>query len=316
MLVALRARLAQLARPRVIESLPVLLDRRRVYVVPTRFGLFFSALLLAMLLGALNYNNNPALLLAMLLAASGLASLIFAHLQLSGLRVDALSAEPVAAGEALHLRLGISTRDRRMRRGLQVQLDSAASALPQLEDAATVTLQLPTQRRGWLVLDRIRLSSTQPLGLAFAWSWVWPDSALLVYPTPETPSPSLPENGARRNARLDPSGEEMHHLREYRSGDAQRAIAWKASARRDSLVVREHQQLRGEVLELAWRELRSLNHEQKISRLAAWVDAAERAQRPYRLHIPHQAPLGPALGHAHRHDCLRALALMPEGVEA
>ena len=94
------ARIALLARPRVPETLPVKLDRRRVYVVPTRFGLFFTALLFAMLLGALNYNNNPALLLALLLGATGLASLIAAHLQLSGLRVDALSAEPVAAGVA------------------------------------------------------------------------------------------------------------------------------------------------------------------------------------------------------------------------
>jgi hypothetical protein len=39
-------------------------------VLPTRFGLFVATLLAAMLLGALNYNNNPALLLALLLAAA------------------------------------------------------------------------------------------------------------------------------------------------------------------------------------------------------------------------------------------------------
>ena len=93
----LARRFALLARPRAAEALPVKLDRRRVYVLPSRFGLFFSTLLFAMLLGALNYNNNPALMLALLLGATALASLIAAHLQLSGLRVDAISAEPVAA---------------------------------------------------------------------------------------------------------------------------------------------------------------------------------------------------------------------------
>ena len=116
----LAAYLALLARPRVAEMLPVKLDRRRVYVLPTRFGLFFSALLLAMLLGALNYNNNPALLLALLLATTGLASLMAAHLQLSGLQVDALSAEPVAAGQALQVHMALLAADARTRRGLQL----------------------------------------------------------------------------------------------------------------------------------------------------------------------------------------------------
>ena len=54
-----------LARPRRPEALPVTLDRHRIYVLPTGFGLFLGTLLAVMLLGALNYNNNPALLLAL-----------------------------------------------------------------------------------------------------------------------------------------------------------------------------------------------------------------------------------------------------------
>ena len=83
MLAALRQRLQSLqflARPRQPEQLPMQLNRRRIYVLPTGFGLFLAALLAVMLLGALNYNNNPALLLALLLATTGLASLMAAHL--------------------------------------------------------------------------------------------------------------------------------------------------------------------------------------------------------------------------------------------
>lgn len=93
----LRSRLQAFERPRAPERMPVRIGRRRIYVLPTAFGLFYGVLVLAMVLGALNYNNNPALMLALLLGASGLASLIAAHLQLSGLQAEALSAEPVAA---------------------------------------------------------------------------------------------------------------------------------------------------------------------------------------------------------------------------
>ena len=54
-------RLPALTRLRLPEPVPLTLHRRRIYVLPTAFGLGFAVLLLVMLLGALNYGNNPAL---------------------------------------------------------------------------------------------------------------------------------------------------------------------------------------------------------------------------------------------------------------
>lgn len=309
----LAARAALLARPRSSETLPVKFDRRRVYVLPTRFGLFFAALLFAMLLGALNYNNNPAFLLALLLGATGLASLIAAHLQLSGLGVDAISAEPVAAGSILSLHIALTATDARKRRGLQLRCREACSTAPPMSTKPVVAmLSLATERRGWIEPGRIRVSTTQPLGLAMAWSWVWPDAPLLVYPSAEPQGPALPPgDGSANQARLHPAGDDVHHLRAYRSGDPRRAIAWKPSARRDTLLVREYEQPLAIEVTLDWRTLSQLAYEQRIRRLAHWVDLAEREGRRYRLLLPGQPALGPGQGSAHRHLCLRALALLP-----
>ena len=64
-----------LMRGRQRETLPIRLDRRRIYIVPTRAGFGFGILLATMLVGALNYQNNAALLLtcAALFVAGGLA---------------------------------------------------------------------------------------------------------------------------------------------------------------------------------------------------------------------------------------------------
>lgn len=306
---------SQLARPRSPESLPVSFDRRRVYVLPTRFGLFFALLALAMLVGALNYNNNPALLLALLLGATGLASLIGAHLQLSGLSVEAVSAEPVAAGEHLGLHVALAASDARLRRGLRLRCGGIETGAPALADGASVALLwLPTHQRGWLDIERIRISSTQPLGLARAWSWAWPDLPLLVYPAPEAQGPPLPrDDGGASRSRLHPAGDDMHQLRGYRAGDPRRAIAWKPSARRDVLMVREYEQSVAAEVVLDWRTLVPLAAEDRIRRLAHWVELAEREGRRYRLILPGQPALGPSQGAAHRHLCLRALALLPRG---
>lgn len=309
---SLARRLALLARPRAPEVLPVQLDRRRVYVLPTSFGLFYAALVLAMTLGALNYNNNPALLMALLLGATAMASLIFAHLQLSGLRMDAVSADPVHAGESLTLHIALSALDGRLRRGLRLDgAEATTFASAMTTEGTVVELPVATHRRGWHDIGRLRVSTTQPLGLARAWSWIWPPS-LLVYPAPEVHGPPLPEGGRTgQRAKLDPAGDDVHHLRGYRAGDAPRTIAWKPSARRDMLLVREYEQPVGVEVRLDWETLGVLPHEDRIRRLAHWVELGEREGRRYRLALPGQPALGPANGALHRHLCLRALALMP-----
>ncbi|MFC3655458.1 DUF58 domain-containing protein [Xanthomonas hyacinthi] len=310
-----RQGLARLARPRDPETLPVRLDRRRIYILPTPFGGFIALLLGAMLLGALNYNNNPALLLAMLLGAAAIASAIMAHLQLSGLHLQALSAEPVAAGTPLRLRLALAADDTRPRRGLRVAHAGRHTYLDLYGDGGNeADLELPTERRGWLDLQRIRISTTQPLGLLRAWAWFWPDTPLLVYPQPERDGPPLPHgDGTPTQTRLHALGEELQQLRPYRAGDAPRAISWKHSARRDTLLLREYERPIGVDVVLDWRTLPTLPYERCIARLARWVDEAERDGRRYRLLLPGQPPLGPARGPHHRHLCLRALALLPHG---
>jgi uncharacterized protein (DUF58 family) len=223
-----------------------------------------------------------------------------------------VGAELVAAGAPLALRVQLRGAPDRERRGLVVAHGDAATIVSLEDGAAVATLAVPTTRRGWLEPGRLTLSTTRPLGLARAWAYVWSDAPLLVYPAPEAHGPPLPEgSGANALARLRPTGEDVHHLRAYRRGDPRRAIAWKPSARRDALLVREYEQPQGREVVLDWNALAPLDTEARIRRLARWVDDAERRGRRYRLQLPGQPPLGPDLGPRHRHACLRALALLP-----
>ena len=303
-------------RPRDPESLPARLDRRRIYVLPTPFGLFYAVALATMLIGALNYNNNPALLLGLMLGGAGLASLVAAQMQLSDLQLIAADAEPVAAGMPLELRLHARADPGRTRRGLRLDddgmFDAESSVLNLDRGAGDALLLLPTEQRGWFDVPKLRLSTTRPLGLARAWAYVWPETPLLVYPTPEANGPPLPGGrGESAQARLHPAGDDVHHLRAYRPGDARRTIAWKSSARREALMVREFEQPIGSEIVLDWQATSGLPYEGRISRLACWVDEAEREGRRFQLRLPGHPALGPDRGAAHRHACLRALALMP-----
>ena len=309
-----RAFALSLTRPREPETLPVSIDRRRVYVLPTRFGLFYATLLLGMAAGALNYNNNPALLLCLLLGGAGLASLIAAQMQLTGLSITAIDAEPVPAGQVLRVRIHAQADPSRLRRGLRVDDDDLLeAALLNLEQGrGEAELALQTHQRGWLDVPRLRIFTTRPLGLARAWTYFWSDAPLLVLAIPEAEGPPLPGgSGEQAQSRLHPAGDDVHHLRAYRPGDSRRAIAWKPSARRGTLLVREYEQPSGADVVLDWHQLGNLAYEPRISRLARWIDEAERDGRRYRLNLPGRPALGPDRGPAHRDACQRALALLP-----
>ena len=73
---ALERRLARLLTRNRHESLPIVLNQRRIYIVPSGFGFFFAVMMVVVLAGALNYNNNGALLFGLLpvsIAAGGTA---------------------------------------------------------------------------------------------------------------------------------------------------------------------------------------------------------------------------------------------------
>src|SRR3546814_10802839 len=71
-------------------------------------------------------------------------------------------------------------------------------------------------------------------------------------------------SGDNVQARLHPAGDDVHHLRTYRRGDARRAIAWKPSARHGALLVREYEQPLGADIVLDWHALRSEEHTSEL----------------------------------------------------
>ena len=58
-----------------IEHGEVLLDRRRVYILPTRAGILFAAAMLMMLIGSINYMLQLGFLLTFLVTSMALVAM-------------------------------------------------------------------------------------------------------------------------------------------------------------------------------------------------------------------------------------------------
>lgn len=312
-------RLPALTRLKRAEALPVILHRRRIYVVPTRFGLAYSGMLVVMLLGALNYGNNPAILLTCLLGAAVYQSIFAGFRSLNRIELRAIKARACHAGEPLRIALHFDSAQS-ARHALRLHMENAAIAEEPGEivfdmpagDGAIVEASVPALRRGWQAIGRIRLCCEYPLGAFHVWSWLHPAFEALVYPHAETNPPPLPDGGSDANlTAARRAGDELSMLRDYHPSDPRRLIAWKASARHDRLLVKEFERPQSREVLLDWAATEGVGYEARISRMAAWVERAEAMRTPYALQLP-LLRIGSGLGVEHQHACLRALALLPE----
>lgn len=304
-------RLPALTRHKRPENLPIVLHRRRVYIVPTAFGAAFTVLLLIMLLGALNYTNNAALMLTCLLGSATSASMLIAFRSLNGLKLTSIRQGQAIAGEPMAVYL-VFTGSEHAHASVHADMNEQTEAFSVAGHGETVVcLHLDTHRRGWRPMPRIKLWSNWPLGLFHAWSWLHPDQSVLVWPHPETggPPPVFPGEAGRQQ-RLH-QGEDIAALRAYRAGDPQRHIAWKHSARHENLLVKDFEQPEAqEEWHLDWRQLAQLTPEARISRLARWLGEAETVGRPTSLWLPTEE-IGLGHGRSHYAHCMNALARLP-----
>jgi uncharacterized protein (DUF58 family) len=112
----------------------------------------------------------------------------------------------------------------------------------------SATLGLQCGRRGIYPLHGFRAESDFPFGLVNAYSILAQESSLLVYPrfTPlarlEIPGGRCYQPGGVALASVVGDSAEFIGNRDFRMGDNVRDIDWRATARRDELIVREYRE--------------------------------------------------------------------------
>ncbi len=310
-------RIALRLRPRrQPQTGEVRLTQRTIYILPHKAGLLYAGVLLAMLIAAINYQLSLGYAFTFLLGGVGIVGILHTYRNLSNIALRPGRADPVFAGQLVEFSLLLHNPTKAAR--FAIHLDAPGTARDELVDLAAgaehiASIALPTERRGWLELPRLKVWTRFPIGIWYAWAYWHPAMRVLVYPTPESPSAPLPES---RVSTGDGQGrgcgeDDVAALRPYAAGDSLRRIAWKAVARlgSDALLSKDFDGGdRGELL-LAWDQLpAALDAELKLSRLTRWVIDADSAGIRYSLSLP-DTRIELDSGPAHRQRCLEALAL-------
>lgn len=297
------------------------LTRRRIYILPTRVGVMFVFVLGTMLLGSINYNASLGYVLTFWMLSLALVSIFHTYRNMVGLNVVSGRANSVFAGELATFELTLVNEAKYARHGVMVRFTASAKEDTPFEGAALLRtdvrpsdrlqLSLPVraQKRGWLQLGSVTVSTRFPFGMFRAWSNLDTQQSAIIYPTPQG-SPHLPidesvsgsdgVSGGRGN-------DEYAGLRSYQVGDSMRQIHWKAAARTEELTVKEFEGTVSAHLHLDIENVPG-STESRLSQLCLWVLEAEAAGGCYGLNLG-GLQLAPSRGETHMHRCLTQLAL-------
>ncbi len=263
----------------------------RVY--PTRFGAAFLGVALLTLIGCVNYQLSLGYLVTFTLLGLWVAAAVSASRTLGGLSLSASPPESAWAGQnaAFTVRLhnpaalpryGLRLRAHRPRTAALTRFDLPGDGEAQAE------VLIFAAARGPLRLPRLRLEGRDLLGLWRGVTYPLLSAEALVYPAPELDAPPLPSarSGEGSGQRRAAGQEDFSGVRPYAPGDAPRQVAWRHSARTGELHTKLFDAPASLALRLNYAELRGLDSEARLSRLAAWVLQARLQDARYRLELP------------------------------
>ena len=294
-----------------IEPGPVVLDRSRIYILPTPTGLAFAGMLALMLIGSVNYNSSMGHLFTFLVASVALVSILHTYRNLAGLEFTTGRTRPAFAGQRAGFELLVDNPAALQRPGIVLELAGEAPVVTHLDGQQTRSLQLSRRstRRGVLPLGRCTVSTRYPLGLFRAWAFVELPLVCSVYPRPG-PARVPPANPVYRPQQHGDKGrgvDDFVGFRPWRPGDSPRHVFWKAAARDQTLLVKQFGGDRADEVWLDWDALPGMDTEARLSQLCRWVLDAHRDSQPYGLRLP-GCELAIGSGAPQRRRCLEALA--------
>ncbi len=219
----------------------------------TRDGWWFCTAGLCLFFVALNSGNNLLYLLLSLLIALMAVSLILAEASLRGVIPRRQPPPRLHAGAPFLMGIALRNEKKRLP-SFSIEVEDLCD--DKVVDKRCYFLKIPSgrtqqtayrhslARRGRYVFSAFRISTKFPFALFRSSRYVEHRSEILVYPAliplEHWPKALTSAVGDQSVMRLGRRGN-FHALREYRQGDDSRDIHWRSSARRQRLMVREHE---------------------------------------------------------------------------
>lgn len=236
---------------------------RRIHTRITRNGIHMGFVAIFAVLGGSVRGFNLLVILAGLMVGILIMQWRFCRGMLPGLSIRRILPREAFAGQSFKIRFVVSNH-RRLLPAWMIRLDDRIRGHRLVNTSVDVTCSLglirpkasestqydcTIQQRGRYRFGPVRLATGFPFGLINAWKNTRTHATLVVYPSlaPLTPQwqgmiQNRREGLAASRHNSGPHEGEFFGIRTWRSGDSQRWIHWRTTARVGELAVRQFEQ--------------------------------------------------------------------------
>lgn len=287
--------------------------RIRVFIIPTRMGGYLNGLIFLMMLLSVGYSNNLLLIFTLVLFGFNLMWVVQTNYHLHNLKFEHLQIPHGFSGSSVQIVAGWNSAPHSMHEW-QLELESEAEelAVRTLEETHLKLVgELSLPSRGLKHWKYLRVSSTRPYGLYYAWTFYPLKTSSFVFPPllNEIEIPDLFIHNIEGEIPSQGRGhDELRDLVAYQ-GEESRKISWKHYARSGELLVKEGAELKSAILHIRLKLPQDPSaKEDYLSRLATQMVICHRREIPFIFETP-TSKRGPAFTQSHLYDCLKELSV-------
>lgn len=291
----------------------IVLGVRDVYVFPSRFGLIYMATCLVLLLLAINYANSLIYIICFWLTSLFLLVIFVTWQNLVGLHLHSSTCPAIFVGEKANFTIILESQ-KRAYQAIYLQTKQSFDCVDcNAKSNVDAHLSLTAVERGELQLPRFRLSTTYPLGLISAWTYLDLNQSTLCYPKPiACPWPSTHGNLHSDDSDFEQAQQfkmgvdHYEGLQAYQPSDNINRIHWGAYAKGHGLFIKQFSQAANAD---TWIDFQIFpgDLETRLSHMCYWVLRLHEQGIPYGLRLGN-LDLKPQHAIAHMNACLQALA--------
>lgn len=291
-------------------------NKNRTYIVPSLFGFAFAILGLVLFALAIGAANNLAYIFVFFIISVALTSMSITNRNVDGLNLSEPTVGIIFADEPCNISVLLHNKNSTPARALEIYFKGHDQKLilNELASALEVSILVPwvAPKRGFINAPNIISQSYYPFGLLRAWKVFEIPKRFFVFPAKKG-DPKFPPLSILNNE--NKSGGLFKDHRLYTNSDPISRIDWKASARRQSHLIKTFEESENLSLFFSWEQTSHLkDFESRVSQLTLWIDEAEKTGSPYSVKINAHQTLFES-GKSHYLKCLEFLALMNPGDE-
>lgn len=291
----------------------VTLNRRNIFILPTKNGLMFVFASALVFIAAINYAVSLAFGLAFLMVSIFILAILHCFNNLNRLTLVGQASPAVFFGEEAGFKVLLSRSTNSRHEALELNFpDSTISHVDLVvQDREKLDVFTAAGMRGEFRAPRLKITTYYPLGLCRAWSVVDLNLSCLVYPKPVSfvmDQFHSGSSGSDDSAISKEGSEDYYGLRDYVPGDSMRQVSWKNVARGQGLQVKQFVDYVDNKVWLDWDMFYGFGTEERLSRLCYCVLKLAKKGDPFGLKIP-GVEIAPSTGPEHKIKLLKALAM-------